>query len=173
MIAPVLRYALGRLTDGTTGVNALLASVPRAVGESAPAAVTIRSELFNASRTLGLLSPEMLDAGPLVLVSHVGVSEKRGANAKVTLAFRYAAHQADPDAFARDAWLTLWALERSLVVGGALGNMNAKYVTQDRVDISTSPLIGYASPAPSSVDVFEPALLATYDVIDGWAVGAA
>lgn len=173
MIAPVLRYALARLTDGTTGVNALRTSVPKGAGESAPAAVTVRGELAHASRTLGLLAPEMLDGGPLLLVSHVGTTEVRAGDGAVTLAVRYAGLQVDPDAYARDAWQILRCAARALSVGPFTGDMAAQHVTQDSATITTLPVLAYASPPAGSVDVFDPCLLATYAVTDRWSVGAA
>lgn len=68
MIVPAVRQTADWLRDATSGVNALRGSVPRDVGEAAPAAVTVYDEMTDEWVARGAVPRAKTGAGPLLLV---------------------------------------------------------------------------------------------------------
>lgn len=68
MIAAAVRQVADWLGDGTTGVNALLASIPKDVGDTAPASVTIYDETREPWVARGTVPRAKTGTGPLLLV---------------------------------------------------------------------------------------------------------
>jgi hypothetical protein len=125
MIAEAVALLAEWLADGTTGVNALLASVPKDVGWATPPAVTIKSEISDSWVTREVID-ENLITGPMLILNGI-VPEQGGLAAihpakartpkpEAVVLVRFAVRTTDTKAGALQARLTLRAAKRSIAV---------------------------------------------------------
>lgn len=177
MIAAAIRHAVALLTHGTTGVNALLPSVPRPVGEAAPPAVRVFGEIAHGFTALAAVDPALLADGPVLLVSlaaPVAVDVTRGRAEAVHLAIRYAAAFTDGDTFARQAWTTLRVAARACVAPFSTTDTAGQWAApRDRVAIGAPTGVQFTPPPPDAAsEVYVPALVVTFPASDPWLLGA-
>lgn len=171
MIVPVLRHVAARLTHATTGVNALRAGIPKESGDAAPPAVTVKTAADHPSFALGPITDDLLDAGPLLLVTCAG----RGPNARgddvVTVAIRYVA--APSPTFAFDTYQMLAAAERACYGPVATAGQAGRVSTQTGVRIFEPQPCTIVEPNPEdAATLFVPALVIPYPVLAPWLSGA-
>jgi hypothetical protein len=148
MIVAAIRQTADWLADGTTGVNALLAAVPKDVTDTAPPTVTIYDETRDAWVARGAVPRAKTGNGPLLLLRGpdeaelpiFGTQGDAGAvpvEVRVLYLRRALAATVDSDDAVRDVYQTFRAIARSLAL---------QYDTQE------------AAPARNSVDLYRPTL---------------
>lgn len=148
MIVAAIRQTADWLAHASTGVNALLASVPKDVTDTVPANVTIYDETRDAWVARGQVNRTKTGTGPLLLVRGpdelevpiFGTQGDGGASpceVRVLFIRRAPAASVESDDAMRDVYQTLRACARSLAL---------QYDTQE------------AAPARNSVDLHRPTL---------------
>jgi hypothetical protein len=122
MIDEVIRVYAGFLADPVTGVNALRASVPRDIGEAAPAAVVIVDETVAAWAARELIPEEKLTAACTIILSHGGEAtsslfiERSRPSPSVPLLVRLALKGSDTKAVLHYARQILRCVKRAIAV---------------------------------------------------------
>lgn len=97
MIAAAILQVADWLRDPATGLNALLASVPKDVAQPVPPQVTVVDAVSQSWVLRGRLDRKRLESGPLVVVTSLGItpsdalSEDAAGGIEVPVAIRYAA----------------------------------------------------------------------------------
>jgi len=175
VILEPLRLVKDWLTDAGTGVNAQLAAAPTDVGEAAPPAVTVLTELETP-----WVAREVIDTGsvtgPMLLVTIAGETEAATLpdtattpRAEVGIAVRYAVRLSQTATAARDCYLTLRTVHR-IVAQQFAGVMETK--TRNRVEVSAGRIVRYLPlAAQPEDDLVVGALVILFPVLDPWALG--
>jgi hypothetical protein len=183
VIVAAVRQVADWLADLTTGVNALLASVPKDVGDPAPPNVTIYDETRDAWVAVGVVNRAAGNAGPLLLIrggdgQELPLFPTQGDGGyvpcEVLIAYvrRAIVNQATPvptDDAVRDALQTMRAVARSLALQYTAQQANPRRTQVDldrpsiRLDRSQEKL-GESELILMSLSVTLPAL-------DSWSMG--
>lgn len=176
MIVDVLRQVTDWLNHPTLGVSAVVAGVPRDVGDTAPPAVTAYDETRQAWVATGMIPRDKVSATALLLVRSEGevslpplYPDGPAGLPEVTVAVTYVASvTATPDVLWTHAYQTLRAAHRVLcdrynVAPGAAPTRNGVLLeAPSRVTLTP---IGARQDAGDTVVA---ALLVTFPVHDGW-----
>lgn len=179
MIVDLIRWTADCLSNGSTGVNAVRANVPRDVGDPAPAAVTVFDQTRDAWVALGIILREKTGAGNLLLVQLHGdvelplrTDELVNGWPKVELAIRFVARNTTRDDLLRDALQTLRIVQRVLAdqfnkSPGTSWSRNGTLFEKP-----TARLVPFSEKLEGD-ELVVAVLLLTFEALDPWALDTA
>lgn len=169
-----IRQVAAWLEDDTLGVNALLPTVPKDVGDEALPLVRIFAATEYDWVARSMIDRAKLEDGPVLLVSAFPTAEAtiyaggKPAPGQLAIAVRYAARKTASSVLQRQGWQTMRAAMRSLV----------KQATQQNIirenGVRIGPLDGLthiAALEESGDDILIDILTVTLTVDDAWACG--
>jgi hypothetical protein len=177
MIVDAVLRVYEALTDGTNGINAIRSTVPRDVGVSAPAAVTVAHEYSSGAVARGEIEREAITDTPVVHViptdevSASGLASAQHVGSDVQIIVRYAVRGAATHQLKRDCAQILRCAMRSLSV--AFNDSTFSASTRNNIHFDAPRFRLLAQTEDAGDDVVIGNLIVTVRALDRWALGGA
>lgn len=177
MIAAAVRQVADWLGDATTGVNALLATVPKDVADAVPANVTIYDETREPWVARGTVPRTKTGTGPLLLVRGPDAVELpvfsgyTPCEVQVLYVRRAPAATVESDDAVRDVYQTMRAIARSIALQYDTQEANPTRMSVG-LDRPTLEFRRQTAPLAPDGELITGVMSLTFPAIDPWAMAA-